>query len=129
MKAQSSVEFMAIFSLLLVVVIIATMVSVQNTSSLVESKKDMEVGRLLEYVGGRIDAAYIAGHGFSSNVTIPETILGFDYTLNISQGSNMIYISMPGSDYPRDIITDNMTGEFRKGWNTISNVEGLVVIS
>ena len=129
MKAQSSVEFMTIFSLLLVVVIFATIVSVQNTSSLVEAKKDIEIGRLLEYVGGRIDAAYLAGHGFSSNVTIPETILGFDYTLNTSQGSNVIYVNTSKSDYPRSILTNNVTGEFRKGENRIRNVEGEVVIS
>ena len=129
MKAQSSVEFMTIFSLLLVVVIFATMVSVQNTSSLVEAKKDIEISRLLEYVGGRIDAAYLAGHGFSSNVTIPENVLGFNYTLNISCGSNVIYVRMPESDHPRNIITSNITGEFRKGENTIRNVEGVVVIS
>ncbi len=129
MKGQSSVEFMAIFSLLLVVLILATMVSVQNTSSIVNARKDMEIRRILEYVGGRIDAAYLGGHGFSSNVTLPETIAGFNYTLNISLGSNVIYVRMPGSDYPRNIITSNVTGEFRKGENTIRNENGMVVVS
>ena len=129
MKGQSSVEFMAIFSLLLVVLILATMVSVQNTSSIVNARKDVEVRRILEYVGGRIDAAYLGGHGFSSNVTLPETIAGFNYTLNISLGSNVIYVRMPGSDYPRNIITSNVTGEFRKGENTIRNENGMVVVS
>jgi len=128
-KGQSSVEFMAIFSLLLVVLILATMVSVQNTSSIVNARKDVEVRRILEYVGGRIDAAYLGGHGFSSNVTLPETIAGFNYTLNISLGSNVIYVRMPGSDYPRNIITSNVTGEFRKGENTIRNENGMVVVS
>ena len=129
MKAQSSVEFMAIFTLLLIVVIFTAVLSVQNTSRLVYSKTEMEVNKLLEYVGERIDAAYLGGHGFSSNITLPKTMLGYNYSLNISYGSNIIYVRMADTDYPWNILTGNVTGEFRYGENMIRNENGMVTIS
>jgi hypothetical protein len=129
MKAQSSVEFMAIFSFLLAAVIMAAVFSVQNTSSLVRARTDMEAERLLDYVGSRLDSAYLGGDGFSSNVSIPDALLSLDYDLSVPPGSNILVLTLGNVTYPRHLLADSVTGSFRKGGNTLRNSNGQVVIS
>ena len=91
-------------------------------------QEQLEAGSVLNAVAGKIDTVWLEGVGFSTNVTIPQTIMGRDYTLNKS--SNFIFIVIGENEYSKPIITKNVTGDFTLGSvNTISNMADHVRVS
>lgn len=80
----------------------------------------LEVDGLLIRVSDKINTVWLEGKGFSSNITIPATVAGYDFSLNVT--SNYLLLSVMDQDFTKPILTTNVTGNFSLGdLNTLTN--------
>ncbi len=126
-KAQVSIEFMVLFMLFLAVLTIAVVSVTQSTDSVYMSSTWLEAEGLLSLAKSKIDTAFLEGDGFSTSLILPEKILGFNYTLNIS--SNLLFIEINNEHQTKMLLSGNITGPLRKGENRIQNIGNRIVIS
>jgi len=125
-KAQSSVEFMLIFMLLLLVLALAAWISGTKTTEINTIEKNLEIGRVLDDMKNTIDTVYIEGNGFSTQLEMPYKIYDLNYTMMIYR--NQVLIDVEGFTYSKVIMTYNVTGNFSYGKNYLKNENGFVVI-
>lgn len=126
-KSQVSVEFMLIFVFFMAILTVVVVAVLQNTQGIFSSTLDLEVENTLSLVKSRLDTAYLEGSGFSTNFTLPQTIMAFNYSVNIS--SKFLMIEVNNQTYSKILLTNSTTGTPRKGENTVRNVNGQLVIS
>ena len=126
-KAQASMEFMILFILFLLAVSIAMVVAVNRSQAISQAQIDLESNKVLREVADKINIAYMEGDGFSMDVTLPESILRINYTIDIH--SNEVIMTVYGSTYIRYLLTNNVTGVPVKGTNTITNRNGEIMIT
>lgn len=126
-KAQVPIEFMVLFMLFLAVLTIAVVSVTQSTDSVYMSSTWLEAEGLLSLAKSKIDTAFLEGDGFSTSLILPEKILGFNYTLNIS--SNLLFIEINNEHQTKMLLSGNITGPLRKGENRIQNIGNRIVIS
>ena len=126
-KAQVSIEFMILFIFflgLLSFAIVSVMQSVQDISG---SSVGLQAQKTISLLRSKLDTAFLEGDGFSTNFTLPQTIMSLDYSLNVSSGFALIQVN--NQTYSAPIISRNISGEPRKGENALRNQGGLLVIS
>lgn len=127
MKGQISVEFMMIFLLMIAALTVAMLVGQKNMESAQYLEQQTMTNEILESVSDKINTAFMEGHGFSTNITLPQMVHGKNYAVRIR--SNSIEINVSETYFYRSLLTQNITGSLSKGLNRISNVNGIVVIS
>ena len=127
MKAQIAIEFMIIFGAFLIAIILIATISWNNMVNINRSTVDFESNRILNLVSGKIDTSYLQGHGFSINVTVPERIQNYNYTIEIE--GLLLWIQIDEASFSKRLLTSNITGTLSKGTNRIENVNGGIVIS
>ena len=126
-KAQSSIEFILIFTLLLTILAIGTTVAWVRINGISNANKNLEISKILDETSNKINLAFLEGDGFSINLKIPEIVFGQDYTINIYDNNVVIYFA--NSTYSKHVLTENITGIPKKGLNTIINRNGEILIT
>jgi hypothetical protein len=126
-KAQIATEFIVIFSIFLVAMILIVLAVWNNIANAEKSTIDFEANRILGLASGRINTAYLEGSGFSIGLAIPEKIGVYDYVLQFDGSTLWLYAG--GVSYPGKLLTPNITGTLAKGENTITNSNGMIVIT
>ena len=126
-KAQIAMEFMIIFSVFLIAIILIVLAVWNNIANAEKSSIDFEAGGILKLASGRINTAYLEGDGFSIGLAIPEKIGVYDYTLQFEGSTLWLYVNQ--ISYPGKLLTTSITGTLAKGENTIKNVNGTIVIA
>ncbi len=119
-------EFMILFILFLVAIATALTVSINRSHTISQAQIDLESRGVLNAAADRINTAYLEGDGFSINITLPERIMRMDYTIDVS--SNEVILRLDGKTYIAYLLTNNVTGSFAKGTNTITNSNGEIII-
>jgi hypothetical protein len=127
MRAQVAVEFMIIFGIFLVALIIILIAVWSDVADMNRANIELSVNNLLEKVSSKIDTVFLEGDGFSSNITIPETISGLNYSIGMFNGA--IWIEVNNITYSKNLLTKNVTGSFNKGQNLLRNENGEVIIT
>lgn len=128
LSAQIAFEYMFIFAIFMAAMILGTMFAWSRSLEVNRYYTRLQVNNLLETVAGKINTAWLEGDGFSTNVTIPETVASLDYTLNVT--SNYVLLTIMEEDYIKPIITQNVTGDFTIGdINTLTNTGEHIKIS
>lgn len=125
-KAQTATEFLVIFMIFIAVLTIASFYSLQRVHSVVIYRTEFEATKVLNDVSNKIDIAFLEGDGFMINASLPESILGHDYEITITE--NVITLTTDNVTYSRILLTQNITGSIVKGQNLIYNNNGLIVI-
>lgn len=125
MEGQVSVEFMMIMMLLLGAIAIITTVSFTKSNDIETLSLQREAGNTLSEISTKINTVYLEGNGFSSNITLPDRIRGFNYT--ITTQSNFVIITILDISYSKTILT-NVSGTLVHGENKIRNVNGEVQV-
>lgn len=126
-KAQIAMEFLFIFMIFLLAIGIGLFIFWENTQKVNQYKIDLEIEKLLNLISNKINTVYLEGDGFSMNLTIPEKVLGMNYSLNISL--NFILLNFSDNIYSKQLLTQNISGELKKGKNLLSNVDKDIIIS
>ncbi len=126
LSGQSAMEFIMVFTILVAALVVAAWISLERTNEISAARTRLEVGNMLSDVSNKINTAFLEGPGFSVRLDLPEKLLGADYS--IQAHSNNLYLDFRGATYIRQMITQNITGGFATGKNTIRNVGGIIVI-
>ncbi len=127
MKAQVAIEFMLIFGVFLLGITIVALAAWNNIANAEKSSMDFEARRILNLISGRINTVYLEGHGFSIDLVVPEKIGVSDYAITIDE--NTLWLELNGVSYTSKLLASNITGSIEKGENTVTNVNGVVVLS
>ncbi len=127
MKAQGAMEFVMIFVLLIAALSIAALASMEKTAEINRVMLEIESEKLLDGVAGKINTAFLEGPGFKTKVVFPERISGLSYSITIN--SNQIILSFDNFEYFKNVLTQNITGNFVKGVNLIENRDGAITIT
>jgi len=126
-KSQSAVEFLILFIIFMVALTAALYVSMERSYSLVNTKLALESTKLLNDVSNKINTAFLEGHGFLINLTLPGQIFGRDYLIGIY--SNYIRLEVENTTYFKSLLTENITGSLKMGRNLVENRNGVIVIT
>ncbi len=129
MKGQTAIEFMTIFFLMLLVLLIVSSTAVNNTENLRISRIEVEAEAVLNDLSAALDSAFLVGDGFSMNVTLPEKIIGLNYSVIVAPG--MITLNIDKNTYFRNILSRNVSNltEILPGeMFTVKNKDGVVLI-
>ena len=126
-KAQSSIEFILIFSLLLTILAIGATVAWVRIYGITNANQNLEIDKILDDTSSKIDLAFLEGDGFSINLEIPQVIFGQNYTIDIYD--NNVVIIFSNSTYSKHTLTENITGTLKKGFNKIINRDGEILIT
>jgi hypothetical protein len=128
MKAQGAMEFVLIFMILFIALSIGTWMSFQKSAEIDRAMLEIETERILNDITGKINIALLEGPGFSVKATLPERIMGLDYS--VMNQENAIVIELENNlIYSKGILTQNVTGSFVKGTNIIENSDVTIVIT
>ena len=125
-KLQASIEFMAVFIVLMAAFGVMIYAALGNIAEISKTKKDLEAEKTLSMVSGNINTAVLEGDGFSVNLTLPEKILGLEYSFSLD--SNYLVLNLSNSFYHRVLLTKNITGLPLPGKNLIYNNKGEIII-
>ncbi len=120
-------EYMVIATILLVAMIVVSIMSFQSVREFSRIRLDTETESVLNNIGGTIDLAVMEGDGFRTNVTLPQTILDYDYEIGVA--SNIVFINVKNITYTRYMLSSNITGSLAKGVNLVENRNGEIVIT
>jgi hypothetical protein len=118
---------MVLFVVFVFVITIAAAYVMQNTEAVYISSANMESESVLSVVKSKMDTAFLEGEGFSTSFSLPEKIMAFNYTINIS--SSYVFLGMNNQTYSKRLLARNVTGSLKKGQNNIINKDGSIVIS
>jgi hypothetical protein len=127
LKLQSSLEFILIFSLLLIILAVGATVAWVRVYGINQANRNLEIESILNKASSKIDLAFLEGNGFTTVFVVPSNVFGRDYTIEIHRNNVVIYFSE--STYSKGLLTENITGNISKGANTVTNVWGEIVIS
>ncbi len=124
-KSQSAVEFIALASFMLFVVLGFFAIT---SSKILDSKEEANrkvAEDTANFVNGEIKIARSVNSGYSRNFFLPQTINGVDYTITLTDNRELA-VNYLGYEYLRFV---NATGTISKGKNKISNVNGRVYLN
>lgn len=126
MKLQSTIEFMLVISTFLVILISTVYISWLKFIEIENVKRDLEAEIVLNNIDAKLATVLMEGRGFKMNLTLPERIAGFDYTVRIDD--HIILLNLSGKIYVKTTITENVTGKLKKGKNVVKNINGTIFI-
>jgi len=107
MRAQTGLEFMVLFGIFLVAILIMVFVVWGYILDINVSTIDLHANMLLDTVSNKVDTVFLEGHGFSINLTMPETLWDMDYSAEINGG--FVFLNLSSRMYTKRLITKNVT--------------------
>ena len=126
-RAQSSLEFIMIFTLLLAILSVGATVAWVRVYNINQASRNLEITKVLDAAGDKINLAFLEGDGFSTSFITPSTISGQAYDIEIHRNNVVIYFA--NSTYSKSLFTENVTGVIQKGRNSVINMQGEIMIS
>jgi hypothetical protein len=126
MKAQASVEYIILLVVLLGTMTVVLAMSISSTNEINRVNSELEAKNLLDDLVNKINLAVMEGNGFRINITLPQTMLGLNYSVDIDSGT--VIVNFVNNTYFRGTLTSNITGTFEKGENTVRNSNGEILI-
>ncbi len=129
-KGQAAIELFALISALIIIFLVVMVIERDRDEMIYAQRTEMDGKRIAEVVSTEINTAVIVGRGYSHRFSIPEYLASHTgYSLSVNTTHQFVEISWTGGYYIMPIITSNVTGNPRVGYNLISNQNGEVVIS
>jgi len=128
-KGQVAIELFALISALVIIFLVITVIERDRDNMIYTQRVEMDGKRVAEVVSTEINTAVIVGRGYSHRFSLPEYLASHtQYAPNVNTSHQFVELSWDGGYYLMPIITSNVTGTPRVGWNSITNNNGMVVI-
>jgi hypothetical protein len=124
--AQSSIEFMVVMAIFLAILLVGIVVSLQKTEEINSAQAEFEARKVLTDIETKLHTVLIGGSGFSTNLTIPHTLLGANYSLTMQE--NILYLELFNVTYIEITDVTNVSGTPTKGVNVLENINGVITI-
>jgi hypothetical protein len=128
-KAESSVEFMALFGILMVFFVLFLGFLGNNSLGIRQTTVFQSARNVLDT---SIDEINIASRidGYHKMFNLPDALSeGYAYSLSYNNSMRTITITWNGGIIVGSMTTGNMTGSLHAGDNTISNTGGKVTVN
>ncbi len=130
-KAQVSFEFMVSIAIGMLVVLGLIVLFANKMSDVIQDSREQQITAILDIINEEVTFAKGALTGYSRQFTLPISVDGENYSLNLTEGT--IAISYQGRDYTRGfshringslclVALNDTTRTFdvRKGTNTVT---------
>jgi hypothetical protein len=127
-EAQASVEFMVLVSILSIILIVVLYGDISIRQKLIFLKSRQEAIDLCDRIAFEINSAAKAGDGYSRRIYIEKNLFGIA-NFSISIEGYAVIIDWDGKSSICKIITNDVNGNFKKGWNLIKNVNGSIYVT
>lgn len=129
-KGQAAVEFIFYVGIMLLMLSAAIFIFGGKSQSMYRDRVSIDMQAMSELLAAEINIAVSVGDGYYHEFTIPENLYnGESYSINISQQYYQVYIFWKDSQYSTPVYTSRISGNFSKGLNRISNINGVVYIA
>lgn len=128
-KAQVSVEFVLLFSVLMTIFIVYMPIFWQQTQ-LIREKREFLVGRKIGLIVKKeMNTANLFGSGYERNFTLPMRILDSNYTIEVNNESRLIFVRWKDSSIVEKVAAYKIKNSPSPGKNTIKNQKGVINFS
>ncbi|MBI4451856.1 hypothetical protein HY637_00365 [Candidatus Woesearchaeota archaeon] len=127
LKSQSATEFIVLASFMLLVILGFFAIT---SSKVLEAKEEgnRKISQdIAEFAYKEIEAAKSVNDGYVRVFSIPKTVNGIDYSINITDDRELIVKYME-NEYVR-FLPSNVTGNLSRGLNEIRKIKGIVYLS
>ncbi|MEM7825092.1 MAG: hypothetical protein QXO27_03925 [Candidatus Aenigmatarchaeota archaeon] len=128
MKSQVSIEFMILVSILLLIFVFLLGGGSYLRNDMMSVKIKNEAKKLSNDIAFEINTAVKTGNGYSRRFYVSDSFAGI-YNYSIEIENYLVTISWIGGSVYSQIVTKNITGDVKKGWNLIENKNGVIYVS
>lgn len=126
-EAQASIEFMILVSILSMILIVVLYGDISIRQKLISLKSRQEAIDLCDRIAFEINSAIKAGDGYTRKFYVEKNLFGVS-DFNISIEGYAVVIDWNGKSSICNIITSDVNGNLKKGWNLIKNVNGSIYV-
>jgi hypothetical protein len=126
-KSQSSMEFAILIGAMLFFFLSFMYVFQENLNQKAYEKRDFEINELALNVQNELGIAAAASDGYQRNFEIPQKLFGMNYSITLV--SNSVYILTSDGKHAMSLSVQNVTGDIRRGSNSIRKVDGTVYLN
>lgn len=123
-KGQTSLEFIAMLSFIMLAFAGFFSMFVANQVQATEEQRAVYGKAVADRIAFEIDLALAEGDGFRRDVSLPESITGIPYTVNVSQGS--VLVRWADRSAIAAIAAPRVVGNVTAGDNRFANRGGVV---
>lgn len=120
-KAQVSIEFILVFSILLVIFTAIMTLEGYYINKISKTNMHIELKDLCDEISDRINSAVIIGDGFYSEIYLADNI-------QVEVVNKTLYCKYKNQIVAERVFIDNISGFLNQGRNIIKNVGGLITI-
>jgi len=124
-KAQTSIEFIVLISFILLVFAVFAPFLWEQQNKILSERKTLTAEKIALTIKKEVDMAVMFGSGYERNFTIPENILGSDYTIDIH--GKVLVLDWKSGETNEILITNRTSGIPSPGKNKISNEDDTIV--
>lgn len=129
-KGQVAIELFALISALVIIFLVITVIERDRNAMIYSQRVEMDGKRIAEVVSTEVNTAVIVGRGYSHRFSLPEHLASNTiYSVSVNTTHQFVELTWVGGYYIMPIITSNVTGNPIIGWNSVSNENGMVIIS
>ena len=125
-KGQSSMEFMAMVFIMLVMLTVTISVLRDRQSNLNDRRESLKGLNIGDRVANEIDMALTFGKGYYRDFELDKSIRGNEYSVEVEPG--YVVVSWKDRTVYSSTAIDHIDGEIEPGENTIKNLDGDIVI-
>lgn len=126
-KAQSSIEFIILVGVMTLFFLVFTLVLQSNLHDSQSQQRDGLLTEIALTVQSEISLASSSIDGYSRNFTIPQSVFGVSYDINITDGS--VYLITSDNLHALSFPVENVTGNVIRGENVIQRSSGVVYLN
>lgn len=129
-KGQVAIELFALISALVIIFIVITIIERDRNTMIYNQWIEMDGKRVAEVISTEVNVAVAVGRGYSHTFSLPEHLASnAPYSVLVTGTSQYVEVTWSSGYYMMPIITANVTGTPKAGYNTIRNEDGRVIIN
>jgi len=127
-RAQTSLEFLSLLGVLLIMLVFFSLVSYQRSMELNRAAVSAAGWRACELVSLEVNSASSVGEGYEHSFNLPMKLDGTqDYSLEISASERAVRANWSGGQCLMPAIPYSYSGAPAQGYNRVRNVGGVIV--
>ncbi len=126
-SGQAGLELIVTVMFLLLIFVILVAYAVEKNREANEIKMFLDAMRIANSAADNVNMIAQQGDGYYKYFTLPESLFGGE-EYNITTYENVVEISWGSYRWATQVVTANITGNFSKGTNKVTNMGGVIYI-
>lgn len=126
-KGQTSLEFIAMLSFMMIAFAAFYSVFVDQHVTAMEQRRATHAEAIADRAAFELDMALSQGDGFSRNFTLPNEVVGADYSITVYDG--LLVLEWGDRRVMDSTAAPGINGELEPGLNRVENRGGVLYVS